>query len=205
MKTKSLVLGSLLGILLVLLTSTTAWATQRTLTADGNGGYYINMPTTGVDTLVIPDGVTTFNVLYDSDSRSTNGYLLLTAPEGKVLRLAGRIEGESCASLFVYDGVNDDAKNIINGYRIEQDVPRTLSSGRNLFINFNSPKCSNNLNLAVTVVDPEGLHSVFVNEVENGTITASPIEANPGTEIFLTVTPNEGYYLYQTYRFRNNR
>lgn len=197
MKTKSLVLGSLLGILLVLLTSTTAWAAQRTLESDGNGGYYINMPATGVDTLVIPDGVTTFNVLYDSDSRRTNGYLLLTAPEGKVLRLAGRIEGESCALLFVYDGVNDDAKNIINGYRIEQDVPRTLSSGRNLFINFNSPKCSNNLNLAVTVVDPEGLHSVFVNEVENGTITASPIEANPGTEISLTVTPNEGYYLYQ--------
>lgn len=197
MKTKPGIWGAILFLAFAAMTATTAWAAQRELAADGNGGYYINMPATGVDTLVIPDGVTTFNVLYDSDSRRTDGYLLLTAPEGKVLRLAGRIEGESCALLFVYDGVNDNAKNIINGYRIEQDVPRTLSSGRNLFINFDSPKCSNNLNLAITVVDPEGLHSVFVNEVENGTITASPIEANPGTEISLTVTPNEGYYLYQ--------
>ena len=91
MTTKSLVLGSLLGILLVFFTSTTAWAAQRTLTADGNGGYYINMPYTGVDTLVIPDGVTTFKVYDDGGPdrnfwRNCDGRLVIKAPEGNQLR-----------------------------------------------------------------------------------------------------------------------
>ena len=181
--------------------ATNAWAAQRELTPDGNGGYYINMPTTGTDTLVIPDGVTTFNVYDDGGAEGNysincNGNLLLTAPEGKVLRLTGRVEATSYAYLYAYNGSDDDARKFF-GYPGEYDVPRKLSSNRNLFLNFFSigGDAANGLFLTITVVDVNGLRSVVLNESENGTIAASPIEAAAGEEISLTITPNEGYYL----------
>lgn len=50
----------------MLLTTATAWAADVTL-QDDNGTKYVNMPTTGTNTLTLTDAtVTTFNV-YDDD------------------------------------------------------------------------------------------------------------------------------------------
>ena len=53
----------------------------------GDDGQYINMPTSGTDTLVIPSGVTSFTVYDDGGengyySDEALGYLVLQAPEG---------------------------------------------------------------------------------------------------------------------------
>ena len=198
MTTKSLGLGSLLGILLVLLTSTTAWAAQRTLTADGNGGYYINMPATGVDTLVIPDEVTTFKVYDDGGPEggytpNSDGFLMLTAPEGHLLRLTGST-GAVNSYLEVYDG--PDQSNYLFSQTGFRDIGRTLSTGRNLLLEFETySTVTDGLYLEVTVVDPAAPHAVVITEVNNGGVSAIPTEANSGMTVSLTISPADGYYL----------
>ena len=198
MKTKSLVLGSLLGMLLVFFTTTTAWAAQRELSDDGNGGYYINMSATGTDTLVIPDGVTTFKVYDDGGAEdgytpNSEGFLVLTAPESRVLRLGGSI-GAVNSYLYVYDAA--DESNYLFYKSGFVNIPRTLSSGRNLLLDFSTGSVvTDGLYLEVTVVDPAGPHMVVITETENGTVSATPIEANVGETISLTISPAEGYYL----------
>ena len=65
----------------------------------GDDGQYINMPTSGTDTLVIPSGVTSFKVYDDglgeddeghlgNYSNGVNGYLVLKAPAGNLLKIA---------------------------------------------------------------------------------------------------------------------
>ena len=209
MKTKSLVLGSLLGILLVLLTSTTAWAAQRTLTADGNGGYYINMPATGVDTLVIPDGVTTFKVYDDGGPNETfsagcEGFLLLTAPEGRLLRLAGSIKTNyysvSVGYLTVYDGVDANAGYLLYDYGNVPNLRKKLSTQENMFLQFRGSGDHwkteyEGLELTITIVDPNGPHAINIKTAENGGFVNPPATAMPGEVVTLTATPDAGYVL----------
>ena len=207
MKTKSLVLGSLLGILLVLLTSTTAWAAQRTLTADGNGGYYINMPATGVDTLVIPETITKFHVYDDLGmgrgfSTNCNGSLLLTAPNGKKLQVEGTLRvpyyvREGRGTLTIYDGSNDAARKLVNTYS-NDSISRKLSTSENMYINFttNENKMSGyeGLDLTITVDDPNSPHAIAFNSLYHGSINSLP-QATAGTPITITANPDEGYIL----------
>lgn len=65
MKLKSNFLSIFAVFALSMAATSTVWAAQRELTSDGNGGYYINMPTTGTDELIIPEGVKTFNIYGD--------------------------------------------------------------------------------------------------------------------------------------------
>ena len=209
MTTKSLVLGSLLGILLVFFTSTTAWAAQRTLTADGNGGYYINMPATGVDTLVIPDGVTTFKVYDDGGANETfsagcEGFLLLTAPKGRLLRLAGSIKTNyysiSVGYLTVYDGVDANAGYLLYDYGNVPNLRKKLSTQENMFLQFRGSGDHwkteyEGLELTITIVDPNGPHAINIKTAENGGFVNPPATAMPGEVVTLTATPDAGYVL----------
>lgn len=209
MKTKSLVLGSLLGILLVLFTSTTAWAAQRELTPDGNGGYYINMSATGTDTLVIPDGVTTFKVYDDGGPNETfsagcEGFLLLTAPEGRLLRLAGSIKTNyysvSVGYLTVYDGVDANAGYLLYDYGNVPNLRKKLSTQENMFLQFRGSGDHwkteyEGLELTITIVDPNGPHAINIKTAENGGFVNPPATAMPGEVVTLTATPDAGYVL----------
>ena len=194
---KSFHMISLLALLLTFAVST-AWAAQRTLEPDGNGGYYINMPATGTDELVIPDNVTSFKVYDDGGAEggytpNSDGFLVLTAPEGRLLRLTGST-GAVNSYLYVYDG--SDVSNYLFSKTGFKDVGRTLSSGRSLLLEFTTySTVTDGLYLDVTVVDPSAPHAVVINDIEHGSIFASPIEADAGTTISLTITPEEGYYL----------
>lgn len=211
MKTKSLVLGSLLGILLVFLTSTTAWAAQRTLTADGNGGYYINMPKTGVDTLVIPDGVTTFK-LYDAGGEKGNypkncdGYLLLTAPAGRILRIGGYVSAAayfasstySRGFLTVYDGVDTEAEKLLKTTGGYSNV-KLFTSASNALLYFESDNGTyyyySGIDFDVTVIDPTAPHSITKSNSAGGELIGLPTEAMTGTNIVFSAQPSEGYIL----------
>ncbi len=88
--------------------------------AGGTGGagttddpYYVNMPTAGTRTVTIPTGVQSFKVYDDGGkdnnfSNSCNGYLVLNAPDGSVLRLSGNITTDYSNQLTVYDGADCD-------------------------------------------------------------------------------------------------
>ncbi len=186
------------------MTVTNAWAAQRELSDDGNGGYYINMSATGTDTLVIPDGVTTFKVYDDggaegnysipSSSNETN--LVLVAPQNYLLRLTGYIR-TTYGFLSAYDGDNIASRRKISYLDGYEDVPNTLSSGQRMLINFETlPDYTNaGLFLTVTLVDLTVPHAIVIGEVANGSVSASHTEAVGGTQISLSVTPNEGYVL----------
>ncbi|MBO7551049.1 MAG: hypothetical protein J6T62_05960 [Fibrobacter sp.] len=203
MTTKSLVLGSLLGMLLVLFTSTTAWAAQRVLTADGNGGYYINMPATGVDTLVIPDGVTTFKVYDDGGvsgnfSRDCDGILVLVGPENLLMRLNGTVRAEyngwATATFSIYDAI-DKANELYYASR-ENDI-WWLSTRNSLitgFSNFYSRQPTEGLNLTVTLVDKDGPFTVEEVSVTGGNLVNPPATAAAGDVVSVTAsTAAEGY------------
>ena len=216
MKTKSLVLGSLLGILLVLLTSTTAWAAQRTLTADGNGGYYINMPATGVDTLVIPDGVTTFNVYDDGGanrdfSSRCNGYLVMRAPEGYLLRVSGYVFGKNrngyaVGALRIWGSVPvDENGNLVTDEYTSMywdlgdvTIPKRLSTDQEMMLRFwhynTSREVSNGMKLTVEVVDKDGPFAVEEVSVAGGNLIDPPATAAIGDVVSVTASSAaEGY------------
>ena len=196
---------SLLALLLTFAAST-AWAAQRTLTADGNGGYYINMPTTGTDELVIPEGVTSFKVYDDGGPKKTftsycDGNLLLTAPEGHLLRVSGRLHTSSgslnTGYLYVYDGASASATEFFSRSGVVNELPRKLSSSQNMFIRFNGRTSQNNydgLELTITVVDPSAPHAINIVSVDEGSFINPPTEATPGTVVTLTASPNSGYF-----------
>ena len=213
MTTKSLVLGSLLGILLVFLTSTTAWAAQRTLTADGNGGYYINMPYTGVDTLVIPNGVTTFKVYDDGGSsgnfwRNCDGRLVIKAPEGNQIRFSGDLYGlyeyngyrYSVGEFEVYEGIflENCCMRGLYSDRGERKIPRTLSYGNIVtfrFRQYHTKSTSAGIDVSVTLVDANAPHEIIVEDVSGGNVVCNQTEANTGASVTLTATADDGYVL----------
>ena len=113
MKTK--IHAFFLCVLTALFAVTASWAETRSLRSDGNGGYYINMPTTGTDNLTITadniaDGVASFKVYDDGGnegnySNNAEGYLEVTVPDGYVLQVTGSINTESgWDKLTIYNG-----------------------------------------------------------------------------------------------------
>lgn len=213
MTTKSLVLGSLLGILLVFFTSTTAWAAQRTLTADGNGGYYINMPYTEVDTLVIPNGVTTFKVYDDGGPdgnfwRNCDGRLVIKAPEGNQIRFSGDLYGlykyngyrYSVGEFEVYEGIflEDCCMRGLYSDRGERKIPRTLSYGNIVtfrFRQYSTKATSAGIDVSVTLVDANAPHEIIVEDVSGGSVVCNQTEANTGASVTLTAAADDGYVL----------
>lgn len=195
-------------MLLVLFTSTTAWAAQRELTPDGNGGYYINMPATGTDTLLVPNEVKTFNIYSDGGkdgfyTPGVDGRLLVTVGTGKTLKMTGRVFGRPLSQysqgyLSVYDGVDENADTLI----LDENYDRThreYSSGENMFFRFwSSDLPSYNYSgpeLEVTVLDPNDLYSVSVKSANHGSVVASVDQATAGTVVTLNATPDDGYVL----------
>ena len=115
----------------------------------GDGGLYINMPTTGTVNATIPKEVKSFKV-YDDGGKdgnySTNfaGTLTLTAPEGYVLQVTGSFDlakteywfNTGYDSLIVYDGADIDSKKLYYGRETVNDIGRNMSSGRSMTIQF---------------------------------------------------------------------
>ena len=208
---------SLLALLLASAVST-AWAAQQTLTADGNGGYYINMPKTGVDTLVVPDGVTSFKV-YDNGgkngdfSSSCDGYLVMRAPDGYFLRVAGELYGKNASSRYsvgalrIWGSVPVDENG--NLYANENEsiywnvgnatVPKRLSTGQEMLLRFwhynTNWSASKGMELTVTVVDPNSPWEVSIKDVSGGEVLSNKSEANAGEVVTLTAIVADGYYL----------
>ena len=123
------------------------------------GGLYVNMPTTGTKTVIIPTIVQSFKVYDDGGStgnysNNCNGTLVLTAPMGYVLRLSGSITTyNSFDYLTVYDSDHaDNDKKLLN--KVNSFSTPVTSTGNTMTINFYSNDQYNaaGLDLTVTLV-----------------------------------------------------
>ena len=197
-------------LLVTMLTAATAWADDVTL-QDDNGTKYVNMPTTGKNTLTLSNAsVTTFKV-YDDGGASSNyshnysnnckGTLVLTAPEGYVLQLSGSITTEKdYDKLTVYDGsaasgtkLLDEVSSTSNG--TQTAIGPVASSGQSMMLYFYSTMSSNfaGLDLTVTLVNPNTEYGITVNTATGGTVASDKTQAKVNDVVTLTATPSEGY------------
>ena len=174
--------------LFVLFCSTGVWAKQTTVTLSGNAtdGWYINMPAKGSATSVDNAAVLTLTAddltagkgifkVYDDGGQNSNysdnyeGYLIITAPEGYRVQVAGTVTSESTSWdwLIVYNGTNTnsylgDEKDGKYGNSNGATVNNLRSTGRSVMLNFHSDGSNNKtgLDLTATVFTPIGVASI---------------------------------------------
>ena len=198
MRTK--IYSLILMVLFTLSAAVSAWSATIGLQRDGNGAYYVNMPDVDA-TLTIPEGVTSFNVYDDGGltgdySYDINSVLTLVAPEGMLLQVFGRVVLDPSFSVWL-DNDNFSCTRRHDAVVVENWV----SSGSMLDISFNTERKGENpiresgFNFTVLVIDPNQEHAVQVSPTMGGSVTASPTSAAFNTEVSLTATPVEGYWL----------
>ena len=176
-----------------------------TWTADG--GLYINMPARGTKTATIPEGVTSFKVYDDGGpdgdySLACDGTLVLTAPEGCVLKLSGTIRtDDSGTHMSVYDNSEASGNALISwadGLYNPQPIPVVWSTGRNMTIYFYSHstrRCSG-MDLTVKVVRSDVNYDIVLdNSSPYGTIVSDMPAQKPFETVTLTATPSTGCLL----------
>ena len=158
MKQKTIHLArAAMTLLLVMLCTMGAWAAQTpvSLSDDGAGGWFINMPAKGTATSVANAAVLTLTAddisagkipfkLYDDGGKDANyshsysGYLIITAPEGYVPQLSGSVKTESCCDYMrVCNGTTTD--NQLGGeYKGSMTVGPLRSNSQSMLIYFGS-------------------------------------------------------------------
>ena len=225
MKTKTIKWFSRVAMMLLMtmLTTATAWADDVNLTENTNETegtaerWFVNIPKTGENKLTLTDASIIFFKVYDNGGGPQNHYdndcdgsLVLTAPEGCVLRLSGTIVTEKgCDYLTVYDGnAKDDKKVLLNKVSssssgAETTIDAVTSTGQSMTLYFHSDNLVQyfGLNLTVTVVNLSEKFTITVNNPEaGGTIEASvggtaAAQASMTDVVTLTATPASGYLL----------
>ncbi len=205
MKLKSNFLSIFAVFALSMAATSTAWAEEVKLTSDGNGGYYVNMPATGTNTLVnIPEGVTTFKVYDDGGpnknfSLNCDGNLVLVAPENHFVRLNGtmvavQLNGMSSGSLALYNSEISQSNKVFEEYG--NATIKWLSDGNTLilgFKNFDSRTPSAGLDLTVSFVSSSDPFLVDIVPVDGGNAVSSVTNVLQGALVSVTATPAEGY------------
>lgn len=168
---------------------------------------FMNMPVSGTDTVVIPEGVKFIKVYDDGGSaanysNNANGNLVLIAPEGRLLRINGSLtaEGTKTDNLTIYDGNNSAI--LLNSFAgssngIAADIGTIWSLSNEVKLSFKSDNTVNfaGLDLTVTVEDPSVSYDVSLNDAVGGSVTVNNASASVGTSIILVATPEAGYVL----------
>lgn len=197
-------------LLLTLLIPGGLWAAQTpvSLSDDGAGGWFINMPAKGTATDVanaavltltaddISAGKGTFKVYDDGGkddyySHSYSGYLIITAPEGYVPQLSGSVKTESCCDYMrVYNGTTTD-KQLGVDYKGSMTVGPLRSNRQSMLIYFCSDGSvyDTGLDLTVELVDARNLDLASILMPAYIPYTGSQIAVNP------TVTACDGVVL----------
>jgi hypothetical protein len=157
------------------------------LTASGNDGLYINMPTTGTIDATIPNNVVSFKVYDDGGkggdySSNVDGTLVLTAPEGTQLKLSGSVVTEKPSTsgdvydyLEIYDGFSNKANLIRKATSsVTIDGIRSTGNGMTLFFHSDGGNVRSGLDLTVTVIKP--VHLLKVADIPQQSYTGDSIK-----------------------------
>lgn len=182
--------------------------TVSTTLTDNPADLYINMPTSDTRTVNIPVNVQSFKVYDDGGpegyySSNCNGYLILNAPDGYLLKLTGSINTEVRDKLTIYDNNEASGTKLINELSSTNTISDIMSSGNSLTLFFQSDYSVeyNGLDLTVTVLNPNAEYPISgLGETSNCNIIASVDnknvdQAKKNDVVTLTVTPKNGYVL----------
>ena len=191
-------------LLLIALFSFGARAAQTpvTLTSDGNGGWYINMPAIGAATSVdnaavltltaddIAAGKYTFKV-YDDGGQYGNytdnyeGYLIITVPAGYTIKLNGRVYTETCCDyLKIYDGTTTSA-TLLGEYR-DATLNNVRSTAESVLFHFHSDSSQVRWGFDITttafkensLVYIDGVNGVYDYPVSSFSYSVKDIDGN---------------------------
>ena len=189
---------------------TTAYPTELSV----NIPRYSSDPT---DALVatIPANVGYFKI-YDNGGSSNNysyssdGYLLLVAPEGNVIQLTAVTMHDIVPydNLEVFDGNTTD--HPLGGpYSYDDDLGTLTSTGNQMLLHFVCNYTYYNtyagLNLIARVYDTSTQFAITVTPTEYGTVAVSPASStSAGSTVTLTFTANEGNTGYRAMNFTTN-
>ncbi|WP_290724603.1 InlB B-repeat-containing protein [Fibrobacter sp. UBA2449] len=202
MKTK--IHAFFLCALTVLFAVAASWADDVSLTSDGNGGFYVNLPVTGTNQLTITDaditnGLTSFKVYDDGGvggeySSNASGALQVTAPAGYVFQVTGSSYTESSWDYFrVYDGASN-GEILYENAGLDQEIDFTGSRGSITFsITSDGSVTRDGVNLTVTLVEDNTQYSITLNQSEGGTVTSDVESAIVGTEVTVNLNVDAGY------------
>ena len=175
----------------------TANARQVSLES-ASGEKYVNMPTSGTDTLVL-DTTTEFYV-YDDGGASgnySNGVssdLVVFAPPGLGFAVSGTLLTESCCDdLKILDG----SRTLIEAKGDRSDIDVAISSSVIKF-SFHSDVSvvKTGFALKVNVVDGAVTYNVTVNQVESGMVHSSTLAAEVGKTVELYAHAWDGLLNY---------
>lgn len=168
----------------------------RVYAAEGDvtDGTYVNMPKSGTETVTLGRDVKDFKVYDDGGidgnySYNCDGYLLIQAPEGYVLRLTGNMKTEETYDILtIYDGSNTSSDKLIDKLSGIKSVD-VVSSGSSMLIHFYSDESTNGSGFDFTVnllhkVEFTYGYSVIATEytTEGGTVSLPSVETILGDD-----------------------
>ena len=166
-------------------------------------GYYVNLPSSGTQTLNVSAGVTTFSVYDDGgkdDEYSSNAYgcLVINAPAKKLLKLTGKMDAnQDFAYLTVYDGNRTTGTSSFYETGDISDITQADSYDIGAvpvmtvcFESNDDASGSYGLELTVTVIDG---NAVEVKTAIGGKIEVGSSVAANGSTVIVTATPSAGY------------
>ena len=177
------------------------------LTADG--GLFVKMPQTGVQTVEIPKGVHSFK-LYDDGgpknnySDNCNGTLTLTAPEGYELKVTGNVRVDGSDKFTVYDGADCNAPQVLSIAKTSNQITINpiVTSNRSLtfYLWSNTSWTYNGIDFTVTLIETSAKKSIAINDATGGSLAASTnnttvTEAAVNETVTLTATLDDTYLL----------
>lgn len=158
----------------------------------GTFDFIIKIGDQGIATLFVPQ--TTDLYLKGSFDGWSDGAKFARNEDGSYTLTEQAID--EAATFKIYDATDTWYSSDVTAIT-ENETTITLQDGDNISIP--AGKWNFNIDIAKTTMVVSRVmtpHSVVIDEnIENGTVTANPTSAIAGTEITLTVTPEEGYVL----------
>ncbi len=209
---------ALIVLALSMLTTVGAWADSYnyvSLSEDNEiavgtaGHYYVNMPQKGTSVLTLSNAnITTFNVYddggkSDSYSSSCDGYLIINAPSGYLIKVTGSVDTETgCDWLRIYDGDTDNYLGQEN-FTGSDKIGELLSSGNCMKIRYRSDSSREygGITLCVNLIAPNDVcflpgleeHYIYNGNVINlsyKVLSANNTELTKDVDYTVTVTPS---------------
>ena len=165
--------------------------------------FSINMPGHGTSGAYIPAGVKSFK-LYDDGGPTgrhgsyLDGTLVMVAPEGSVLQVAGNVDFAFSSYLMVYDG-NALAERIYDVEEFSGSIGVSVGTSNIMAVRFKTTyndytwvsSAKDGLDLTVKIADATEKFGINIAEVERGVMVSDAPTANPGKTVVLTGRPEK--------------
>ena len=176
------------------------------------GYYYVNMPSSGIKTITLPDGFTSPIKIYDDGGKNgnfsshCNGYVQLICPEGFQIQLSGELSTSAVPvdALTVFDGTDtsDSGMKLIDQAYSQPNngdvvtIPTVFSGENSLTIYFVGRREGfAGINLTAEIIRPTTKHDITVSSATGGRVTADKSSALVGDKVTLTTETEAGYVL----------